>query len=201
MSMVYVVGMGPGGSRDMTLACRAALERADILVGYTKYIALVSPLFPGKETFTTPMKRETDRCRAALEMAQQGRTVAVVCSGDAGVYGMAGLVLELTPDYPGVTVEVVPGVTAALAGAAVLGAPLTHDFAVISLSDLLTPWAVIEKRLACAAAGASPCITPPASSGRTTCGGPATSCWPTSRRRPSAAPCGTLAGRGRRRPS
>lgn len=153
MSIVYVVGMGPGGSRDMTLACRAALERAEVLVGYTKYIALVSPLFPGKETVTTPMKRETDRCRAALDLAQQGKTVAVVCSGDAGVYGMAGLVLELAPDYPGVTVEVVPGVTAALAGAAVLGAPLTHDFAVISLSDLLTPWAVIEKRLSCAAAG------------------------------------------------
>lgn len=153
MKKLYVVGVGPGGSEGMTLACRAALERADILVGYTKYIQLVSPLFPEKPVFTTPMKQEVDRCRAALELAQGGKTVAVICSGDAGVYGMAGLVLELSPACPQVEIEVVPGVTAALAGAAVLGAPLTHDFAVISLSDLLTPWDLIEKRLSCAAEG------------------------------------------------
>lgn len=99
------------------------------------------------------MTKEIDRCRWALETAQGGKTVALVCSGDAGVYGMAGLVLQLAEGFPEAEVEVVPGVTAALSGGAVLGAPLGHDFCVISLSDLLTPWALIEKRLECAAAG------------------------------------------------
>ena len=153
MRKVYVVGLGPGGSRYLTEEAREALERADVLCGYTVYVELVAPLYPEKETYTTPMTRELDRCRWALETAQGGRTVAMVCSGDAGVYGMAGLVLQLAAAYPDVDVEVVAGVTAALSGGAVLGAPLGHDFCVISLSDLLTPWEVIEKRLACAAAG------------------------------------------------
>ena len=153
MRKVYVVGLGPGGSRYLTEEAREALERADVLCGYTVYVELVAPLYPEKETYTTPMTRELDRCRWALETAQGGRTVAMVCSGDAGVYGMAGLVLQLAAAYPDVDVEVVAGVTAALSGGAVLGAPLGHDFCVISLSDLLTPWEVIEKRLACAAVG------------------------------------------------
>lgn len=153
MRKLYVAGLGPGGGEDMTFACRAALEQADILVGYTKYIERIAPLFPEKETWATPMKQETQRCRAALRFASEGKTTAMVCSGDAGVYGMAGLILELSPAYPEVEIEIIPGVTAALAGAAVLGAPLTHDFAVISLSDLLTPWALIEKRLTCAGMG------------------------------------------------
>ena len=153
MRKVYVVGLGPGGSRYLTEEAREALERADVLCGYTVYVELVAPLYPEKETYTTPMTRELDRCRWALETAQGGRTVAMVCSGDAGVYGMAGLVLQLAAAYPDVDVEVVAGVTAALSGGAVLGAPLGHDFCVISLSDLLTPWDVIEKRLACAAEG------------------------------------------------
>ena len=99
------------------------------------------------------MTREIERCRKALEFAQSGREVAMVCSGDAGVYGMAGPLYELLPEYPGAEIEVVPGVTAALSGAAVLGAPLTHDFCVVSLSDLMTPWPLIEKRLRCAAEG------------------------------------------------
>jgi precorrin-3B C17-methyltransferase len=103
------------------------------------------------------MKREVERCRAALDLASRGETVAVVCSGDAGVYGMAGLIYELSEEFPPIEIEIIPGVTAALAGAAALGAPLTHDFAVISLSDLLTPWELIEKRL-CAAAEADFCI-------------------------------------------
>lgn len=153
MRKVYVVGLGPGDSRYLTAEAQTALDAADALCGYNVYVDLVAPLYPGKETYTTPMTREIDRCRWALETARTGRTVALVCSGDAGVYGMASPVLELAPAYPEVEVEVVAGVTAALSGGAVLGAPLGHDFCVISLSDLLTPWEVIERRLECAAAG------------------------------------------------
>ena len=132
MRNVYVVGLGPGGGRDLTAAAREALDQAEVLCGYPVYVDLVAPLYPGKETYTTPMTRELERCRWALETARAGRTVALVCSGDAGVYGMAGPVLELAEAYPEVTVEVVAGVTAALSGGAVLGAPLGHDFCVIS---------------------------------------------------------------------
>ena len=150
---VFVVGLGPGDGQFLTGQAGAALEQAQVFCGYTVYLDLVRPLYPDKEYCATGMTRELDRCRHALELAQAGRTVALVCSGDAGVYGMAGPVLELAADYPEVEVEVVPGVTAALSGGAVLGAPLGHDFCVISLSDLLTPWEVIEKRLTCAAEG------------------------------------------------
>ena len=152
-NLVYVVGLGPGNARFLTAQAQAALQAADLLCGYTVYIDLVRPLYPDKEVYTTGMTKEIDRCRWALETAQSGKTVALVCSGDAGVYGMASPLLELAQSYPAVTVEIVPGLTAALSGGAVLGAPLAHDFCVISLSDRLTPWAVIEKRLACAAAG------------------------------------------------
>lgn len=150
---LYVVGLGPGEAAFLTAQARAALAAADVLCGYTVYVDLVRPLYPEKECYTTPMRGEMDRCRWALETAAEGKHVALVCSGDAGVYGMASPVLELARDYPQVPIEVVPGVTAALSGAAVLGAPLGHDFCVISLSDLLTPWDVIEKRLTCAAQG------------------------------------------------
>lgn len=152
MNKLYLVGLGPGGEAYMTPAARAAMERSDVLCGYTVYIDLVRDLYPDKETYTTPMRQEVERCQWALEQAEQGRTVAMLCSGDAGVYGMAGLVLQLAENRE-VEIEVVPGVTAALGGAAVLGAPLMHDFCVISLSDLLTPWETIVKRLRCAAAG------------------------------------------------
>lgn len=148
-----MVGLGPGGPDGMTAAARAALDAADVLCGYTVYVELARPLCPGKPVYTTPMTRELERCRWALETAAAGSTVAMLCSGDGGVYGMAGPLLELAADYPAVEIEVVPGVTAALAGAAVLGAPLMHDFCVISLSDLLTPWEQIERRLRAAAAG------------------------------------------------
>ena len=151
MSKLFVVGMGPGSPAHMTAACRAALDQADVIIGYTKYIEIIKTLYPAKRMLDTPMTREVERCSAALGMAQMGDTVAVICSGDAGVYGMAGLILELSCEYPAVDITIVPGVTAALSGAALLGAPLTHDFAVISLSDLLTPWELIEKRLHCAA--------------------------------------------------
>lgn len=150
---VYVVGLGPGSSELLTGQARRVLGAADVLCGYTVYVDLVRSLYPEKETHTTPMRGEMERCRWALEAASAGKNVALVCSGDAGVYGMASPILELTKEYPEVPVEIVPGVTAALSGAAVLGAPLGHDFCVISLSDLLTPWSVIEKRLQCAAMG------------------------------------------------
>ena len=153
MNVLYVVGLGPGGSRWMTWEARAALEQAEVLCGYTVYLDLIRGEFPDKESFSTPMTQEIERCRAALERARSGRTTALVCSGDAGVYGMAGPVLELAPQFPEVEIQVVPGVTAALAGAAVLGAPVMHDFAVLSLSDLLTPWEVIRRRLELAAQG------------------------------------------------
>lgn len=153
MNKVYVVGIGPGGAEFMTAQARAALEEADVLCGYTVYLELVKDLYPDKETCATPMRQELERCRRALEAAQSGRTVALLCSGDAGVYGMAGPLLELAPEFPEVEIEIVPGVTAALSGGALLGAPLGHDFCAVSLSDLLTPWEVIERRLACAAQG------------------------------------------------
>jgi precorrin-3B C17-methyltransferase len=135
----------------MTLRARQALEESEVIIGYTVYVDLVKDHYPGKQFLTTPMRQETERVRLALSRSAEGRTSALICSGDAGVYGMSGLVEEMSPDYPGVEIEIIPGVSAMLSGAAVLGAPLTHDFAVISLSDLLTPWATIEKRLVCAA--------------------------------------------------
>ena len=153
MGKLYVVGLGPGEAQGMTYAAHAALERADLICGYGVYTELVAPLYPDKPVLTTPMTREIERCHAALREADAGKTVAMVCSGDAGVYGMAGLIYELSGGYAAVDIEVVCGVTAALSGAAVLGAPLSHDFAVISLSDLLTPWELIEKRLLYAAQG------------------------------------------------
>ena len=153
MKQLYVIGMGPGGGEQLTPQARRALEECAVLCGYTAYLALAEEFQAGKELISTPMTRELERCRLALERAAAGQTTALICSGDAGVYGMAGPVLQLAEEFPEVDVEVIPGVTAALAGAAALGAPLMHDFAVISLSDLLTPWPVIEKRLDCAGAG------------------------------------------------
>lgn len=152
MNKLFLVGLGPGNPRGMTEAARTALEQAEVLCGYTVYLDLVKEQFPEKETYTTPMTRELERCQWAVNRAAQGKIVAMLCSGDAGVYGMAGPVLELA-EGKNVEIEVVPGVTAAISGAAVLGAPLMHDFCVISLSDLLTPWETIARRLRCAAAG------------------------------------------------
>ncbi|MCD8364222.1 MAG: precorrin-3B C(17)-methyltransferase [Clostridiales bacterium] len=151
MGKIYVVGIGPGSYEQMTVRAVKVLERCDVIVGYTVYVDLVKENFSGKKFLSTPMTGETQRCEMAFEEAVKGKTVAVVCSGDPGVYGMATLMLEIGRSYPEVAVEVVPGVTAATGGAGVLGAPLSHDFAVISLSDLLTPWEVIEKRLLAAA--------------------------------------------------
>ncbi len=150
------MGLGPGSPADMSRRALAALEAAEVLVGYDTYLDLIRDLVTDKKVIGTGMTQEIDRCRAAVEEALAGRRVAVVSSGDPGIYGMAGLVLELVNKCPAAIrpiVDVIPGISAIGAAAALLGAPLMHDFAVISLSDLLTPWAVIEKRLEMAAAG------------------------------------------------
>lgn len=147
-----VIGIGPGGGIDLTGRARAALDGCDVIIGYTVYVDLLRSDYPDKEIKTTPMRKEVDRCRMAVEETAAGRNVAMVCSGDPGVYGMAGLCYEVAQEYAPIEIEVIPGITAACGGAAVLGAPLMHDFAVISLSDLLTPWEKIEARLRGAAA-------------------------------------------------
>lgn len=151
MNRLYVVGIGPGGRSNMTLEAVEVLEQCAVIIGYTAYVDLVRPHFTGKQYIVTGMKLEMERCETALKTAAAGKTAALVCSGDAGIYGMAGILLEMSVSYPTVEIEIVAGVTAATSGAAVLGAPLGHDFAVISLSDLLTPWERIAKRLRCAA--------------------------------------------------
>ena len=150
---LYCIGIGPGGEEQMTLRAVRALEKCDCVAGYGLYLDLIGNLVAGKERIQTGMTREVDRCAAAVAAAKAGKTVAVVSSGDAGVYGMAGLLLELCENEPELAVEVIPGITAACSGGAVLGSPLTCDFACISLSDLLTPWDKIEQRLRGAAAG------------------------------------------------
>ncbi len=151
MTKLYVVGIGPGEYDQMTIRAAKVLEECEVIVGYTVYVDLIKAHFPGKTFLTTPMRRETQRCELAFAQAASGKTTAMICSGDAGVYGMSGLILEVGEGFPEVSVEIVAGVTAASSGSAVLGAPLMHDFAVISLSDLLTPWEKIEKRLLAAA--------------------------------------------------
>lgn len=157
--MIYIVGMGPGKAEGMTGEARSALEKCDVIVGYTVYVDLLREVFPEKEFATTPMRQEIERCRLCYDLAAQGKTVAMVCSGDAGVYGMAAPMYELLkeyrerPGYEDIELLVIAGITAANSGAALLGAPLNHDYCVISLSDLLTPWEVIEKRLQAAVLG------------------------------------------------
>ena len=164
---LYVVGMGPGSLDGMTKEAFKAMEDSQVIAGYTVYADLVKPYFPEKEYLTTPMTKEEARCRMAFECCIQGKNTAMICSGDSGVYGMAGLILELAPQYPGVEIKMIPGVTAACAGAARLGAPLTHDFAVISLSDRLTPIEMIWERIEKAAlADFVICLYNPRSKGR-----------------------------------
>ena len=151
MNKLYVIGIGPGEYEQMTLKAIHAMEKSEVIIGYTVYVDLVKEHFPGTEFLTTPMKKEVDRCVMAFEEAKKGKVVSMICSGDAGVYGMSGLMYEVGVNYPEVELEIIPGVTAATGGAAVLGAPLIHDFCLISLSDLLTPWEKIEARLLAAA--------------------------------------------------
>ena len=164
---LYVVGMGPGSLDGMTKEAFKAIGDCQVIAGYTVYADLVKPYFPDKEYLTTPMTKEEARCRMAFECCMEGKDTAMICSGDSGVYGMAGLILELSAQYPGVEIKMIPGVTAACAGAAGLGAPLTHDFAVVSLSDRLTPIEMIWERIEKAAqADFVICLYNPRSKGR-----------------------------------
>ncbi len=146
--MIYIVGLGPGEASQMTPKALDAIQASDVVAGYTVYVALVQDLLAGKEVLSTPMMKEVERCKLAVLEAAKGKTVAMISSGDAGVYGMASLMIEVCAELGVETeIEVVAGITAASSAAAVLGAPLTHDFAVISLSNLLTPWEKIQTRL------------------------------------------------------
>ena len=144
---VYVVGLGPGGVEQMTKRAQETLAACDVIAGYNVYIDLIKEDYQDKEFLSTGMRKEVERCKLAIEEALKGKTVAMVSSGDAGVYGMAGIMYQIAAEYPELEVEVIPGITAACSGAAVLGAPLISDFTLISLSDLLTPWEKIENRL------------------------------------------------------
>lgn len=144
MAKLYVIGIGPGGRENMTFKAVETIKKCDAIVGYRPYIDYLGELTEGKELFSTGMKGEIVRCEKAIEMVKDGKNTAIVSTGDAGLYGMAGPILELAEE---IEVEIVPGVTAAFSAASELGSPIMHDYASISLSDLLTPWEVIEKRL------------------------------------------------------
>ncbi|KGK86956.1 precorrin-3B C(17)-methyltransferase [Clostridium sp. HMP27] len=147
MGKLYVIGIGPGGLEHMTLKAKQAIEESNMIVGYTKYIEFIKPLLEGKELVSTGMKGEVERCKKALELAADN-TVAIISTGDAGIYGMAGLILELKENED---VEIIPGVTASSSAASVVGSPLMHDNCNISLSDLMTPYELIKKRVKLAA--------------------------------------------------
>lgn len=166
--MIYVIGIGPGCRDLMTQEAISAMEDAEVIVGYKTYIKLVEDFIKDKEVVQNGMRKEVDRCQDAIDIAKTGKKVAVISSGDAGIYGMAGLILELiTKQELDIPVKVVPGVTASIGAAAVLGAPIMHDFCHISLSDLMTPWEVIEKRVRLAAeADFVICLYNPRSKGR-----------------------------------
>ena len=168
MGKLYVVGFGPGGYEHMTAKCIDVINNADIITGYTTYVEMLKEFFPDKNYLATPMMQEVKRCRMAVEEAMKDQTVAMVSSGDSGIYGMAGIIYQVAEEMNAdIEIETVPGVTAASAAASVLGAPLMHDFAVISLSDLLTPWETIETRLdAAVKADFSICLYNPSSKKR-----------------------------------
>ncbi|WP_312700778.1 precorrin-3B C(17)-methyltransferase [Sedimentibacter sp.] len=162
--MIYAVGIGPGSRETMTYEAMSAIEKSDVIVGYKTYVDLIKDLIKDKEVVSNGMKQEIDRVKKAVEISKTGKIVSVISSGDAGVYGMAGLILELSEEED---VRVISGVTASTAAAAVLGAPLMHDFCHISLSDLLTPLDLIYKRVALASEGDFViCIYNPRSKGR-----------------------------------
>ncbi len=166
--MIYIVSTGPGNSDSMSVEAINAIKECDVIVGYGKYIELIEPLIQDKMVFTTGMTKEVDRCRQALEISLTGKKVAMVSGGDAGVYGMGGIMQEIVLEMaPEIEVVVIPGITAANAAAAALGAPIVHDSVNISLSDLLTDIEVIKKRLHAAGTGDFiTCIYNPKSKGR-----------------------------------
>ena len=144
MGKLYVIGIGPGGLEHMTLRAKEAIEESNIVVGYNKYIDMRKPLVENKELFSTGMRGEEARCRKALELSKEDNTVALISTGDSGIYGMAGLILQMQKDE---NVEIITGVTASSAAGSVVGAPLMHDNCNISLSDLMTPYELIKKRV------------------------------------------------------
>ncbi len=149
---LFIVGIGPGGPEHMTCKAKDALDQSEVVVGYKTYIGLIEELIQGKKILSTGMTREIERAKEAVSYALGGSTVSLVSGGDPGIYAMAGLVFEiLSASNIKLHIEVIPGVAALNACAALLGAPLMHDFASISLSDLMTPWSTIEKRLHAAA--------------------------------------------------
>lgn len=150
---IYVVGIGPGKKPDMTFKAYEAMENSDIIVGYKTYTDLVKKYFPNTEIRSSSMMKEVDRCIEVLELAKAGKNVALISSGDAGVYGMAGIMYEVIGENNDVEVEVIAGVTATNAAAAIVGAPIMHDYVTISLSNLLTDWELIKRRLELAAQG------------------------------------------------
>ncbi len=154
MGKLYVVGFGPGGKEHMTLKAVDVIENADVVTGYTTYIDILKEYFPNKNYIATPMMREVERCKIAVEEAMKNKTVAMVSSGDSGIYGMAGIIYQVAEELNAeIEIETVPGVTAASSAASVLGAPLMHDLSIISLSDLMTPLDLIMKRVDCAGIG------------------------------------------------
>ncbi|WZL71770.1 precorrin-3B C(17)-methyltransferase [Clostridiaceae bacterium 35-E11] len=151
---VYVVGLGPGDRQHMSHRALEAIKDSEVIIGYKTYIDLVKDLLENKEVIDSGMRKEVERCNLTLDKALEGKKVSIISSGDAGVYGMAGIMLEVKYERDcDLEIEVVPGITAASAAASALGAPMMHDFAVISLSDLLTDWELIKKRIECAAMG------------------------------------------------
>ena len=164
---IYAVGLGPGNKDYLAPRAREAILQSDVVAGYIGYVKLIAGLVSGKEIIATGMRKEAERCEAAINEALKGKQVSVVSSGDSGIYGMAALLYKLTEKVPTIEIEVIPGITAAVSAAAILGSPLTSDFAVISLSDLLTPWEIIEKRLdACGASDMALCLYNPESKER-----------------------------------
>lgn len=149
MAKLYIIGIGPGGLENMTLKAVDRIKKSEVIVGYAPYIDYLGELTSGKDIYSTGMRGEIKRCKLAIDKVNDGYDTCIISSGDAGLYGMAGPVLELAD---GIDIEVIPGVTAAFSAASELGAPIMHDYAAISLSDLLTPWEVIVKRLDKAAA-------------------------------------------------
>jgi precorrin-3B C17-methyltransferase len=166
---LHVVGFGPGGKEHMTFKAAEVIQNADVVTGYTTYVKMIKPYFPDKEYKATGMMKEVDRCKMAIEDAMQGKDVAMISSGDSGIYGMAGIIYQLADEMKAdIEIDTVPGITAASTAASVLGAPLMHDLAIVSLSDLMTPIDLIMKRIDCAGIGDMiVCLYNPKSKGRT----------------------------------
>ena len=166
---LHVVGFGPGGKEHMTFKAADVIQNADVVTGYTTYVNMIKPYFPDKTYKATGMMKEVDRCKMAIEDAMAGMDVAMISSGDSGIYGMAGIIYQLADEMKAdIEIDTVPGITAASTAASVLGAPLMHDLAIISLSDLMTPIDLIMKRVDCAGQGDMiVCLYNPKSKGRT----------------------------------